>query len=127
MKSAGELDVDEESNVQMRAVLLQIKIERCHSAAGPNSLSAGENHSFPVLLSLMFCLVFVLSCLSCFLYIYKHNYGAIVLAGRDVMKFQDCKYCFGPKYIFRIVSLAISSTNEYTFRPHQTVPGHYHS
>jgi len=43
------------------------------------------------------------------------------------MKFQDCAFCFGLKSItFWIASLSQKSERtKYTFRPHQTVPGHY--
>ena len=43
----------------------------------------------------LYCLV--LSCLSCFLYIYKHNYRAMVLGKEGYREVQDCKFCFGPK------------------------------
>ena len=57
MKNAGESDIHEELDGRMRAMLMQMKMENCKSAAGPISLSAGENHSFPVFLLFMFCIV----------------------------------------------------------------------
>jgi len=104
VKSAGELDNNEELDEQMRAVLMRMKCSRSHLI-----ISRAESHSFPVFLSLMFCTV--LFCLAVHvLSLYKHNYGTIVLGREGCCEVQDCKFCFGPKYIFfQIASLASST------------------
>ena len=52
----------------------------------------------------------------------------IVTVSKTVVKFQDCKFCIGPKHIFfGQPPQRQQRTTEYTFRPHQIVPGHYNT
>jgi len=102
MKYVGELDFNEELDEQMRAVLMWMnKTEKCKSAPGPISLSAcGKSFiSYVSVTYILYCLV--LSCLSCFLYIYKHNYGAIVLGREGCHEVLGLQILFWTKvYIF---------------------------
>ena len=80
----------------MRAVFMWMK-KRCKSAAGPISLSA-DGKSF-ISCYCHSCSIF--SYFSCFLYIYKHNYGTIVLGN------EGCQEVSGLGILFR--------TNVYIF------------
>jgi len=124
MENAGELDVDEELDARMRAVLIWLKMYK----RSRSYLIVSKQESFISCVSvtyLLYCLV--MSCLSCFLYIYKHNYGAIVLRREGCRAISGLQILFWTKvYIFLDSLLSKQRTTEYTFRPHQTVPGHYH-
>ena len=103
MENSGESDVDEELDDEWELYLCGWSSWRnARAQQAPFHCQQVENHSFPVFLSPLFCLAFHVS------FIFTNTImGQLRWARRDVVKFQYCKFCFVPKYIFiRIASLA---------------------